>query len=182
MSMCDYCLRFQCAAPMWHINAVKKGDLYCDSALIKKMPIISFGHTTPPFVAREKDITRRNWTERHAGNFHEGKVCKAYSKGPQYGGECIGILKLTATPFKQSTLKIGSDDYDKEGFHYLDIKHRDIEGTLPLINACIRWKDSDKMLYVVPFEIVEVFPGMKEKYSTDEEIIKAVKALKKAIG
>jgi len=185
MSMCDWCrVSAICNQPGWHKRAVINGDLYCDGAIIKKMPIISFGHTLPCFVSENKSVTRRNWTERHLSQFNKGDICKAYSKGAQYGGECIGILKLTETPYKQNTGEMPDEDYTKEGFCYLDVAYdiiTDAKNQL-LQDTFNSWKEQDITLSVVPFEILEIFPGMKDKYTTDEEIIKAVKALQKAIG
>ncbi|MHA1137987.1 MAG: hypothetical protein ACTSSE_16020 [Candidatus Thorarchaeota archaeon] len=177
MSMCDWC-KIGCALPEENYGE------YCDMFKAKRMPIISFGHTSPPFVAQEKSVTRRNWTERHARIFKEGKICKAYSKGPQYGGECIGIIKITETPFKQHTDDMTPMDYRYEGFEYLDQQNKRITGEEFLLRKTFDvWRfDNISYLSVVPFEILEVFPGMLERYTTDEEIIKAVKALQKAIG
>ena len=74
-------------------------------------------------------------------------------------------------------------DYYNEGFKYLDERYDSItdeENTL--LYALRRWVDADQIMTVIPFENVEVFPGMVDKYSTDEEIIRCVKALVKAIG
>ena len=184
MTMCDWCrVSASCHQPEWHKRAVINGDLYCDVALIKKMPIISFGHTTPCFVSKNKLVTRRYWTSRHLDQFNKDDYIKAYSKGAQYGGECIGIIKLTDRPFKQPTGKMTNEDYTLEGFEYLDEEYeKRTHGGHQLVNTFNSWVEQNKTLSVVPFEIIEIFPGMMEKYTTDEEIIKAVKALQRAIG
>ena len=65
------------------------------------------------------------------------------------------------------------EDYKKEGFFFLEAE----TGNEELWDAFVRWESSGQILTVVPFEVREVFPGMKKKYSTNDEIIKCVKAL-----
>lgn len=182
MSMCSWCNnQSYCRANMQDLfSEVDEGLQYCQS-FKATLPMISMGRTSPPWVNEEKSVTRRDWSTATARKFPNKQLFMAYSKQPMFGGEPLGIGQMIADPFKQSTLEMGSEDYDNEGFHYLDLRHRDIKGTLPLIKACIRWKDSDQMLTVVPFMIIEVFPGMKEKYSTDEEVVRCVKALVEAL-
>ena len=190
-----------CMQPSWHIRAVQNGDMYCDHIVYNITPRISMSMTTSPFVTKNKYVTRRNWTDRTTQRFQKGTLFKAVRSN--YGGEVIGIGEITDNPYKQNT---GNDItlngmielHRAEGFRYLDeqwVRINDwklpeklsIESlknyeNLPLIKATYRWINSNQILTVVPFKVIEVFPGMEAKYTTEEEIVRCVKALQKAIG
>lgn len=78
---------------------------------------ISFGYTVN--YLDKKTVTRRNWKDSHAQKFikayQQGKSIKAFDKDPRYGGVCIGILKLTQEPFKQSLRRLSLSDLEAEG-------------------------------------------------------------------
>jgi len=115
--------------------------------------------------------------------FLKGVQFKAVTSN--YGGEVIGIGEIAENPYKQSTRDMDDvDDYIAEGFSYMDSEFAELDDSdlLPLYCAMKDWQEKDQMVTVVPFKIVEVFPGMREKYTTDDEIRRCVKALVKAIG
>jgi hypothetical protein len=139
--------------------------------------------TTPAFVAEMKTVTRRNWKPSTVKRFQKGVQFKAVTSN--YGGEVIGIGEIAENPYKQSTRDMDDmDDYIAEGFSYMDSEFAELDDSdlLPLYCAMKDWQQKDQMVTVVPFKIVEVFPGMLEKYTTDDEIRRCVKALVKAIG
>ena len=183
MSMCDYCIHHDCKQPQWHINAVINGDMYCQAFKSWLKRNISMSHVTASFCAERKSITRRNWANVTIRQFHQGTKALVWNKQSRFGGEPIGVLELTENPFKQNTNDMPLSHYVEEGFEYLDDKHTKITYCIPVLaEVFMRWKKKDDIMTVVPFMALEVFPGMKDKYTTDEEIIRCVKALVKAIG
>lgn len=174
-------------------KAVNDGVMYCEVFNPVALPVISMGRTSPPWVNEEKSVTRRNWTKSTSRLFRKDAYYLALSKQRQFGGQAIGIGRMTADPFKENTgvhfknAETLERFYKAEGFEYLDSNYNRITNALyykdssPLFEATKRWTKADIPMTVVPFEIKEVFPGMEEKYSTDEEIIRCVKALVKVL-
>lgn len=155
--------------------------MYCLAFKPVALPPISFGWTSPSFVTENKDVTRRNWQPVTVRRFKKDAYFLALNKQQRFGGEAIGIGKMRADTVKQSTADMRDGDYTGEGFYYLDERYHELKGEYPLVNAIGRWRDADQIMSVVPFENIEVFPGCKEKYSTDEEIVRCVKALLKVL-
>lgn len=180
MTMCDYCINNGvCNQPYWKQNGVKKYELYCDSFKVFRMPKISMNRTTSAFVTMNKRVTRRHWQPVTIKRFKKDTKFLAVQRC--YGGEALGIEQLTEDPFEQSTKLMYYEDYVDEGFKYLDGEFHRIANDTPLVLAFESWHNKDQTLTVVPFKVIEVFPGMKEKYSTDKEIIRCVKALVRAL-
>ncbi len=127
------------------------------------MKIISFSWTSPALLARAKEVTRRNWKPRHAESFKEGELVQAWDKSPRFKGKKIGIIRLTCAPYLQTTFWMPGEDYEGEGFKYLD-EHPELIGPAakragfvpPLIEAFKRWQHADEILYVIRFEIAEM--------------------------
>lgn len=154
------------------------------------MSMISFGHTTPPFVNKMKTVTRRHWKPKYAEQFGAGDIVDAWSQIPIAGGRKIGRIRLTDHPYLERTGVHRSPSvleakekldafYIAEGFAYLDKRWGEItdDVTMPLYMKAMNWIIDNQELWVVPFEIIEVFPGMRERFSTDEEIIRCVDKL-----
>lgn len=182
-------------------KAVNDGVMYCLAFNPANLPTISMAYTTPAWVAEQKEVTRRSWQPSTIRRFQKGTRYLAVSNN--YGGTALGIGEITENPFKQRT---GNDItldgmikfYKAEGFHYLDgqwarinnwklPKTLSIESmkdfkSLPLIEATHRWMNSNVLMTVVPFKVNEVFPCMKDKFTTDDQIKKSVKALVRAIA
>ena len=186
MSMCYWCRRNSYCQAMEKAKykAVNDGVMYCEVFNPVALPVISMGRTSPPWVNEEKSVTRRYWSKSTSRLFRKDAYYIALSKQRQFGGQAIGIGRMTADPFKQSRRKMrGYKPYVAEGFEYLDDRYEEIfpdEG-LPLVRAYLRWHDADISMTVVPFEIKEVFPGMMAKYSSDEEIMRCVKDFVKVL-
>lgn len=179
MSMCYWCNnQSYCRASNRDVfKEIEAGRMYC-RGFKASFNVISMGRTSPPFVNEQKSVTRRDWSKVTARKFQHGQIFIAYSKQVMYGGEPLGIGQLTADPFKQQLNMMVGRDYAREGFEYLDQQ----AGTEELWEAFVRWGSSTYEMTVVPFKILEVFPGMQEMYSTEEEIRKAINALVEAIG
>jgi len=184
MSMCDYCIQKEdCVQPEWHTRAVKNGHMYCFSfkSFIKRS--ISMAYVTPAFVTGNKTVTRRDWALRTVGMFEYGTKVLVWNKQARFGGEPIGVLELTENPFKQKTSKMPVSDYVAEGFAYIDEMLWEMgDESKPLENLFFYWQRSDQYLSVIKFKTLEVFPMMEDKYTTDEEIVRCVKALRKAFA
>lgn len=144
-----------------------EGEYYCDECGVKHLEELE------------------EFYEHFAHNYNEPEATEeGCGLARLYGGQALGIGKMTADPFKQSTRVMPEADYDNEGFAFLDQIYNSIEtetDVSPLYSAFIKWQEANQIMTVVPFEIKEVFPKMKEKYSTDEEIIRCVKALVKVL-
>ena len=120
------------------------------------MLIVSFAWTTPAVRARRKTRTRRSWSPSYAEKFRENSICQAYDKGPRVGGVWIDYIRLVRAPWIQNTRELNQDDYELEGFAYMDewgflcppegILGRDF---------LERWKAAAEDVYVVDFEYVD---------------------------
>jgi len=183
MSMCDYCKHHGCSQPDWHIRAVVEGIMYCPKFKAWLKRNISMAYVTPAFVMDKKSVTRRDWALRTVSQFEFGTKVLVWDKQARFGGQPIGVLQLTENPFKQNTILMEEHEYDDEGFYYLDSRHKEIMGgKYVLVDLFDSWRESRDVFTVIRFKTLEVFPGMKDKYTTDEEIIRCVKALRKAFA
>lgn len=141
---------------------------------------ISMAYTTPSIVNEDKELTSRNWTPFHARKYKKDGLTQAYSKSPQWGGEPVGILKVISEPLWLNTSSFTLDEfYRMEGFRFLDTAYNKIRPLpmKPLREVTKRWIEEDGWMWRLPFEIVEIYPGMQAKYSTDKEIIRCVEKL-----
>lgn len=123
---------------------------------------ISFGYTWPAAVAREKTKTRRLWKEAHARKFKKDRLCRGIDKDRRAGGGEILLLRLVADAVKQPMIDMPDSDYYAEGFAYLNEHRHMIPKCMPYdvswAGFC-NWRNSGGSMYVVAFEILEVFPS-----------------------
>lgn len=81
---------------------------------------ISFSWTTPAIRARHKSVTRRDWKDSYARTFKEGEIIIATDRQPRFGGKEIGKIRLTHAPYQESEFDMPDEDYEGEGFAFLD--------------------------------------------------------------
>jgi len=137
---------------------------------------------TASFASGSKEVTRRNWAERTRRLFQEGTTTLVWNRQARFGGEPIGVLRLTEPPKVESTADMPDDDYYHEGFHYLDERYYESHEEWPLKPLFMDWRRKDQILTVIRFSIVEIFPGVFNTYATDDEVERCVKALLKAFA
>lgn len=124
------------------------------------MKIISFANTSPAFIAKEKSVTRRNWKDDYAQRFKKNELIQGWSRSPRFQGKPIGIIRLIEKPYQENTFLMTEDDYEKEGFKYLDQSPHLKTGSYKdknLKKFFEEWKQRAVLLWVVRFEYVEVF-------------------------
>lgn len=117
------------------------------------MRIISFSWTTPALLAHRKTVTRRNWADSHAAGFKEGELVQAWDKSPRAGGKRVGTIRLTCKPYRERTDQVPDQDWEGEGFAYLEEIGVTLKGVTPA-DVWSRWKCTQVSLYVVRFEVV----------------------------
>lgn len=121
--------------------------------------IISFAWTTPALLAGEKTVTRRAWTPEHAARFREGDLVDAWNRSPRVGrsrgARKVATIRLTRDPWLQHTDEMRPEDFRREGFRWLR-EHGEAE-TVDRITAL--WRDAPATLFVVEFELGQVFEG-----------------------
>jgi len=119
------------------------------------MKIISFASTTPAVQAGRKTRTRRDWSLKHAQSYSAGEIVQAYDKSPRQHGQRFGYIRLTQTPFRQSTALLCEKDWGLEGFDYLAEIGALVFGKRP-IDVWNDWHDHPRDMWVVDFEVVEL--------------------------
>lgn len=72
---------------------------------VKPKGVISFAWTTDALLSGNKTVTRRNWKTSYAAQFKKDDLVYAYDKRPDFGGKPVALLRLTQTPYRQSTDK-----------------------------------------------------------------------------
>ena len=113
--------------------------------------IVSYAWTTQPFLVGRKSRTRRQWNERHARQVVPGKtMIQAYDKIPIAGGKQIGLAKAVAIKYEDVSL-MPDEDYEKEGFAYMEEKGLTIWGEQPRY-AFDEWRRTGGMYWVLDFE------------------------------
>lgn len=141
--------------------------------------IISFGYTSPAFLAGAKTVTRRAWSLRTVASYFKGESIEvstgrliggvrhqAWDKVPHAGGRQIGWIRLTHVPVCRPLEEMTDQDYQDEGFEWF-AAHPEID-LPPAAKKQIwypkpgetwresfeRWRTSGLRLYVVRFERV----------------------------
>ena len=117
------------------------------------MMIVSFAWTTPAVIARRKTRTRREWSENYASKFKAGSICQGYDKGPRVGGKPIHLIRIMRDPWIQNTSELGDDDFEYEGFNYME-ENRILFRGKPVRQFFEEWKALAIDLYVVDFSYV----------------------------
>lgn len=120
---------------------------------------ISFAWTTAALLAGRKEVTRREWKDRHAARFHAGDLVAAYNRNPRNGGHQVATIRLTQDPYQEPFALLPDSDWEGEGFAYLEevgAKHWQ-DGASPR-EIWDSWKNGDpnEAWWVIRFELVEV--------------------------
>jgi hypothetical protein len=125
------------------------------------MKIISFAWTTPALLAGQKTCTRRDWEPRYGRMFGKaGDLVAAYDRSPRYKGQQVGTIRLTYTPYQESTRDAPPGDYYAEGFGYLTEHGIKVDGMMPMaLWQAWHHERHAENLWVVRFELVEVGPN-----------------------
>lgn len=83
---------------------------------------LSMAWTTDAVLAGFKDTTRREWTDRTLETYQRifdlGAPISLYDKSTRQHGQHVASAILTAMPIR--TAKLPAQDYDREGFTWLD--------------------------------------------------------------
>ena len=121
------------------------------------MNIISFAWTSPAVRARRKTRTRRSWSPSYAEKFRENSICQAYDKGPRVGGKLIDYILIVRKPWIQNTRDLSEEDYELEGFAYLDEHGFFCKGLHGLSGREFldQWKGAAEDVYIVDFRYVD---------------------------
>ena len=121
------------------------------------MRIISFAWTTPALLVRppRKTVTRREWSVGYAALFARGDLVQAYSRNPRWNGRPVATIRLTRDPYPESTRYAPEEDFEAEGFAYLEEIGAKVDGLTP--RALWRaWHLHPQDLWVIRFEVVRV--------------------------
>ena len=143
------------------------------------MKIVSFAWTTPALLAGHKTVTRRQWKESHARSIYVGDHLHAYDRSPRVHGKPVAVIEITRDPYLEHTANMPDDDYDHEGFAYLNAlaeqwlaTHR-LDDALTSADLRVRryyevlredtsrgawlaWKEKNEPLWVVRFRMVKL--------------------------
>ncbi len=133
--------------------------------------IISFAWTTAALLVDppRKSVTRRDWQESHAMKFKKGTIVQAYDKNPRAHGRQFGVLEVTRDAYLEPTGNMSTDDYEAEGFAFFeenpyllpDDPASVLSGHRSLWAAFERWRQADEYMWVIRFEVVEIFEPRK---------------------
>jgi hypothetical protein len=116
---------------------------------------ISFAWTTAALLAGRKTVTRRDWSPRWARQFHKGDLVAAYDRQPRYGGKQVATLRLTSDPYFESTASAPEEDYEAEGFAYLQERGAIVDGLEPRALWRVWHRPSTpRKMWVVRFEVI----------------------------
>lgn len=118
------------------------------------MKIISFAWTTPALMAGRKTVTRREWSEGYARRFHADEEVAAYDRNPRHGGRQVATIRLTRDPYRESTRSAPEEDYEGEGFAFLQEQGVKVDGLPPRV-LWRAWHLYPQEMWVIRFEVVE---------------------------
>lgn len=121
------------------------------------MMILSFAETTPALLAGAKTVTRREWHPNHARKFTAGALVQAWDKTPRVkGAKRVGTIRLTAAPVLESTSLLRPEDWNDEGFAYMQARGLTLFGGVMPVDVWLDWHEQPRDLWVVRFELVGV--------------------------
>lgn len=113
--------------------------------------IIAFSETIEGILSKQKKVTRRAWTDKHAAKFlkawDEGRhIHQAWDKSPTAKGKFIASIKLTQRPYQERLADMPESDVAIECVPGVATKDQFI--SLPLFSG------KDQVVWVVRFEVV----------------------------
>lgn len=119
---------------------------------------IIFAWTAAALLHSCKNVTRREWETGYAAGFHEGDLVTAYNRSPRQKGQPIARLRLTRTPYLESTRLAPDADFEGEGFAFAaQYPHLWRRGDRPWTWAIYEeWRAQDALMWVVRFEVVQL--------------------------
>ena len=127
------------------------------------MKAISFAWTTPALLARAKSVTRREWPERYARQYHKGEQVLALNKSYYARGHAVAVIRLTDDPRLEPDLDAPDSDYEAEGFAYLaehiDELPKAARGQVRMTlsrSAFDEWRRAGGFSWVIRFELTEI--------------------------
>ena len=121
--------------------------------------IISYAETTPALVAGRKTVTRREWSDNHARKFTPGQPVQAWNKTPRVkGARRVGTVRITRSPYREMSDQIPDEDWEGEGFAYMEEHGLYLFGGLTPRQVWTLWHEKPSPLYVVRFEVVGLTP------------------------
>jgi hypothetical protein len=121
------------------------------------MKIISFAWTTPALLAERKRVTRRRWNDDYAQRFKKRDLIAAYDKSPRAGGKQVATIRLIDDAYRGRTDYMPPNDYEAEGFAYMEEQGQMVDGMPPRI-FWRAWKAAQIPVWVIRFEIVQIEP------------------------
>ena len=116
------------------------------------MKIISFAWTTPALIAREKTVTRREWSEPYARSFKPGELVQAWDKLPRAGGKRVGTIRIESVTYSND---YPHHDYSLEGLSWMQAKGMKIRGMDPAA-FWLSWREIEAWMWVVRFQVVDM--------------------------
>jgi len=123
------------------------------------MRIISFAWTVAPLLAGRKTKTRRDWDYFRAKSFSIGERVLAYDEAPRFGGEQIAIIEITKKPVQQYTERMTEEDYEAEGFKYMEEQGLLVQGKPPRV-FFEDWRDASEKVWVIEFRVTQTIMGV----------------------
>ncbi|ODU24144.1 MAG: hypothetical protein ABS95_02220 [Verrucomicrobia bacterium SCN 57-15] len=75
---------------------------------------ISFGLAKAPAIAKEKTVTRRDWSDKYAARFAPGTVHRAWNVAPFAGGKVIGQIEIVSIKREPLKCLIENPDYAED--------------------------------------------------------------------
>ena len=136
---------------------------------------ISFAWTTDALKAGAKNVTRRHWQDSWASRrWKKGDYAVAYDRNPAWGGTQIALIRLTETPYKESTADIPDDDWKGEGFAYMQQHRQLVNGVTPQ-EFWDKWKREPEEMWVIRFEVVEVITSELDGQTGHHDFIEGSK-------
>ena len=139
------------------------------------MIILSFARTTAALVARQKTVTRREWSDPYFARMKKaldaaiasgdkGLLAQAWSASPHRKGRKVGTILITSLT-REETTTIPDSDWEAEGFAYM-VKHglnlgKEIDCHL----MWETWRETPGLVTaVVRFEVVSIEEGIATEH------------------
>lgn len=122
---------------------------------------LSFAWTVPAIMERRKDTTRRTWDPATARLFPRGTWFWGTDRALYRNGRRICLGRISTDPFVQNTRDMDPDEFNREGFDYLESIGATVGDCGPR-ELWRRWTEDPRELVVVRFEVVAFMSELPE--------------------
>ena len=115
------------------------------------MSLISFAYTTQALLNGHKTVTRREWNDKYAKQFHKGDIVDVWDRLPRAKGKKVARIRITHDPYKERLGDMPDTDIELEGYG----PQATVSGFIEAFGG-----DPNLEVWVVRFELLDILEDL----------------------